>query len=256
MSTKLSASGLIALTMRAIKQQGVRLISGAPWSLGVFVLSLPFALLLPGLFRWVHPGLVAVLVAVNLWALVRLSMAWHRQIALSGPAGGAALRLGTAGWKYLALLVLFIAVAAALVLANSVMPFLVYVGLNNVGGDALFFGCVIAAWAVMWGGLPYLLGTFALSLPRVAVSGKYDFRLMRRRLRTSVWPLVAAQLMLIGSAALTSATLNRAVLERSGGSMALGALGILSCVAAIVLATAMCAVAYRELVTGAGNGAA
>lgn len=256
MPSKLSASRLITLTASAIRQQGARLMTDAPWSFGVFVLSLPFVLLVPTLIQLMHPGFVAVLVVVNLLALVRISLAWHRQIALNGSTVGAAGRLRGAGWKYLALIVLFIAVAVALVSANDVMPFLVYAALNNVGGDALFFVCVFVAWAVMWGGLPYLLGIFALSLPSVAVSGKYDFGPMRRALRTSVWPLVGAQVMLIGSAALTRATLSRAVFEKSGGSIAYGALGILFCVASVVVATAMCAVAYRELRPGTGGIAA
>lgn len=252
MSSKLSGSRLITLTASAIRQLGARLMTAAPWSFGIFVLSLPFVLLLPRLIMLVHPGLVAGLVAVNLLALVRISLAWHRQITLHGRAQGAAGGRRGAGWKYLALIVLFIVVAVALVVVNDVMPFLVYAALNNVGGDALFYICVFVAWAAMWGGLLYLLGTFALSLPSVAVSGKFDFRRMRRALNTSVWPLVGAQLMLIGSAALTSAALSRAVFEKSGGSFAYGALGILFCVASVMVATAMCAVAYRELRSAAG----
>ncbi|MFD4839890.1 hypothetical protein ACFWP0_20470 [Achromobacter sp. NPDC058515] len=255
MSTKLSASRLIALTACALKQQGARLMTSAPWSLAVFVLSLPIVLLAPRLIELAHPGLVALVAVVNLLALVRVSMSWHRLIALSGPAEGPAWRLGRAGWKYLGLVVVFAVVAAALVSANDVMPFLVYVALNNVGGDVLFFGSVLAAWAVMWGGVPYVLGTFALSLPRVAVSGKYDF-LRMRKLRASIWPLVGVQLMLIGSAALARDTLSRAMFARSGGSFAFGSLGILFCAASVLMATAMCAVAYRELARGAGDGAA
>lgn len=252
MPTKLSASRLVTLTASAIRQHGRVMMTAAPWSLALFVLSLPFVLLTPKLIQLVHPGFVAILCAGNLLTLVHVSLAWHRRIAAYGAAEGPR----GAGWKYLVLIVLFSALAVALVSANDVMPFLVYIALNNRGGDVLFFACVFAAWAVMWGGLPYLIGTFALSLPSVAVSGKYDFRRLRGALRTSVWPMVGMQLMLIGSAVLTRVALSRLLWERSGASLAQSVLGIVFCVVSVLVATAMCAVAYRELRADAGDRAA
>lgn len=217
----------------------------------MFFLTLPITLLLQ------HLGLVYtkyfLFAVVNVLALTRMSAAWHRHIVLGERADAADRRWGKGEWKLLALLVVLIAAATGLAYATSRVPILIYFSLNG-GADSVFYVSLFLALAAMWGPVLYLASTFALSFPRAAVAGTYDLWRMRRARRVSAWPLMSVLFLLAVFMVLTGALLAVAVSDISLASIALGGLGILLCVALVAVATAMCAVAYRELAADAGGG--
>ncbi|MGH8818507.1 MAG: hypothetical protein ACREX5_18070 [Achromobacter pestifer] len=243
MSTKLKASRYLALSAATLKQRAGDLFRAAPWAFCVFVLTLPLTLLLPHL-SLVATGFLLVGV-INVLALARISVAWHRDILSDGRSGRAGWRLDRAEWKYFALLALFIAVVLAVVYATSRVPILIYFSLNR-GGDTVFFISLFLALAAIWGPVLYLAATFAQSLPRVAVSGTYEFLRVRRASRVSAWPLMSMLFLLAVFLAFTGGYLSVGVSKMSATAIALGILGILVCTAQVMMTTAMCAVAYRE----------
>ncbi|HEY9273745.1 MAG TPA: hypothetical protein VIR09_22455, partial [Achromobacter sp.] len=69
------------------------MLAAAPWSLAVFTLSLPFALLIANLFPY-GGWLFLALALINLIALARMTFAWHRVITLPDSPGERHARQG------------------------------------------------------------------------------------------------------------------------------------------------------------------
>lgn len=250
MSTTLKASRYFALSAATLKQRAGYLLRAAPWAFGVFVLTLPLTLLLPHL-SLASSGFLSFGV-INLLALARMSVAWHRDIVLQGRSGVAGPQSGRAEWKYFALLAFFIAVVLAVLYVTYRVPIIIYFSLDR-GGDTVFFICLFLALAAIWGPVLYLAATFALSLPRVAVSGTYAFLRVRRASPVSAWPLMSMLFLLAVFLLFTGAYLSVAVSEMSAAAIALAVLGVLLCTALVMMTTTMCAVAYRESSASAGS---
>jgi len=242
-TTKLPASRYFALTASTLRQRGGALWRSTPWAFAVFVLTLPIALLLPHLSLVYSPFFL--LVVVNVLALTRLSVSWLRQTVAGGHADDADWRLGKPEWKVVALLALLIAIGMGLMYATARVPILLYFSLD-ANADSVFFVCLFLALAAIWAPVLYGVSTFAPSLARVAVSGQYDFWRTRQARRVHAWPMMSMLFLLAVFVVITGALLSTAVSDMSAAAIALGLAGILLCIALVMMATTMSAVAYRE----------
>lgn len=230
------------------------MLGAAPWSLAIFTLSLPFALMTSRLHQYVDLLWVA-LALVNLIAFARMTFAWHRVVVL-GEAGRATTeRGGNAEARHLVLLAAFAIPVAMLVGANGDVPFIVYVLLNGAD-DARFWVALIAVQLLIWVPVFYVLATYGLSLPRVAATGEYGFRNIRATMQYPRWPLMLLLLVLLSVAGYFNSDLvelrrHLTGADAIGGAIAgtiPGALGVLLCVPIIFVTMAMYGVAYRDSV--------
>lgn len=246
MSKPLAAGRFFAEAFGVIRQQGRRMVAAAPWSFGLFVLSLPFALLVSRSFGSIQYAFL-VLALVNMIALARMTFAWHRVIVLGDAvnAGGG----GNAEAKHLALLMLFVIVAAAVLRATADMPIVIYFAMGGVG-DTRFFVTLFAILAVLWVPMLYAGSVYALSLPRAAVAGEYGFREARAAMPFKRWPLAAALFALILSVGLAKVMMLNVANRLKVSDIAYGVLFLACTIIMTLVVTAMCAVAYRESTRG------
>lgn len=254
MSGTLASGRYIAQTLRVIRQQGARMLAAAPWSFGLFILTLPFAMAVPrfgGSVRY----LFFALALLNLLALARTTYAWHRTIVLADAMDSRGVQQTEAEAKHLALLTLFIAVPVLILRATEDIPILIYFAMDGAS-DARFFIALFLAMAAVWGPMLYAGASFALSLPSAAVSGKYGFRALRIAMRVKRWPLVLALLMLTALVGFAKSAMREVVRYATASGVAYTVLFVVLSIVMIVFVTAMFAVAYRETVDAVDGGAA
>lgn len=222
------------------------MLSAAPWSLAIFTLSLPFALMTTRLYQPID-GLWVLLALVNLIAFAKMSFAWHRVVVLPDAARATAERGTTAEARHLALLAAFAIPVALLARANGDVPFIVYMLLNGAE-DARFWAALIAVQVLIWVPVSYLLATYGLCLPRLAATGEYGFRTIRATMRYPRWPLMLVLLLLVSVAGYFNSDLVELRRHLTAAGAYAGALGILLCVPITFVLMAMVGVAYRDSV--------
>lgn len=220
------------------------MLAAAPWSLAIFTLSLPFALMTTRLYQRIDL-LWVVLALVNLIAFAKMTYAWHRVVVL-GDAGRSDATQGSTGEaRHLVLLALFAIALAVLTRANGDVPFIVYVLLNGAE-DARFWAALVAVQLLIWVPVCYLLAVYGLCLPRVAATGEYGFRSIRATMRYPRWPLMAMLLLLVSVAGYFNSDLVELRLDLTNIDALWGAVGVLLCVPITFVLTALYAVAYRD----------
>lgn len=253
MSSKLGARDLMAATAGTIRREGRAMLAAAPWSLAVFTLTLPFALLVYRLNQ-ARDLLWVALALVNLIALSRMTFAWHRVVVLrgAGEAGGAGnigdigdVRGGTAEAKHLLLLSALAIGTAVLMRATGDIPFVLYMMLDGPA-NAVFFGSVIAAIALVWVPVLYLLAAVGTSLPRAVATGEYGFRSMRAAMRYPRWPVMLTLFLLIVVATFAYGYLFPLTYFVREAELAKGVFTILLSVVMTFVLMTMLAVAYRD----------
>jgi len=246
LSSKPGARRFLAATAGAISQRGRAMLAAAPWSLAVFTLSLPFALLIANLFPY-GGWLFLALALINLIALARMTFAWHRVVTLVDPPGVAAARGGVAQARHLALLAALVIAVTAVARATGDLPYVVYM---VVGGsnDNLFWGALFASLALIWVPMLYALAVYGLSLPRAATTGEYGFRGARGAMPYKRWPLMLALLLLVAAAGHAGYTLRMLASGYTDAELAQGAVSVLLCVPITFVVATMYAVAYRDSV--------
>lgn len=255
MSSKLGARHLIAATAGTIRRQGRAMLAAAPWSLAVFTLTLPFALLVYRLNQ-ARDLLWVALALVNLIALSRMTFAWHRVVVLQGAGNtgntvntGAA-RGGTAEAKHLLLLSALTIGTAVLMRATGDIPFVLYMMLD-APANSVFFGSVIAAIALVWVPVLYLLATIGPSLPRAVATGEYGFRSLRAAMRYPRWPVMLTLFLLIVIATFAYGYLFPLTYFVRAAELAKGVFTVLLSVFMTFVLMTMLAVAYRDSAQGA-----
>lgn len=244
MARKLAGRRLIALTFNAIGQYGRNMVAAAPWSLCVFFLSLPFALLASksvGAIQFVF----LLLALINLLALARMTFAWMDVVASRDVVIEQPKRPANAEAKHLALLVLFVVVAGAVLRASADIPLWLYFALNS-GGDAKFFVALFSLLGLIWVPTIYAGAVYVPSLPRAASSGEYGFKVVRQTMAFRRWPLAIVLFGLVVSAGVTKTLVVDVARRVTLSGIAYGLLGMLICTAMMVIAAVMAAVAYRE----------
>ncbi|ALM86558.1 hypothetical protein ASB57_29740 [Bordetella sp. N] len=225
------------------------MLGAAPWSLAVFVLTLPFALLTSTLYQY-RDVLFAVAAVVNLIAFARVTFAWHRAVLLADDAGtGVEGGRGGGGVRYLVLLVAITIAVTALGRVTGDVPFVLYM-VMNAPSSLVFFGALIPLLAVVWLPVLYLVATYGLSLPRVAATGAYGFRGLRAAMPYKRWPLLLMLLVLVLLAGIAYGFLYPLTYYLTAEGAVQGALATLLCVLAVFVVTAMYAVAYRDSALG------
>ena len=135
MSNTPGARRFIAATASAIRTQGRAMLAAAPWSLAVFTLSLPFALLTPKPYQF-RDWLFVVLALVNLIAFARMSYAWHRVVNHAADDGAARGSAGEA--RHLVLLAALAIGVTYLARVCGDLPFVLYALLDGKT-DKVFF---------------------------------------------------------------------------------------------------------------------
>jgi len=243
-SSKLGAGRFIAATVGAIRQHGRAMLAAAPWSLAVFTLTLPFALMtsrLYGLVDW----LILVLALVCLIAFARTTYAWHRVILLGETAHAAAPRGGSPEARHLVLLGGLTIAVMALARATGDLPYVLYM-LMGGANEPLFYGVLIALLTVVWVPVLYGLAVYGLCLPRAVVKGAYGFGVVRAATRYPRWPLMLGFVVLLILAAHAANDLLPLMYDYVGVQALQGVLGAVACVAMTFVLTAMIAVAYRD----------
>lgn len=247
MSSKLGARHLIAATAGTIRRQGRAMLAAAPWSLAVFTLTLPFALLVYRLNQ-ARDLLWVALALVNLIALSRMTFAWHRVVVLHGAGldgNTGAARGGTAEAKHLLLLSALAIGTAVLMRATGDIPFVLYMMLDGPA-NSVFFGSVIAAIALVWVPVLYLLATVGPSLPRAVATGEYGFRSLRAAMRYPRWPVMLTLFLLIVVATSAYGYLFPLTYFVRAAELAKGVFTILLSVFMTFVLMTMLAVAYRD----------
>lgn len=249
MSSKFGARHLLAATAGVVRRQGGAMLAAAPWSLAVFTLTLPFALLVYRLNQATDLLWVA-LALVNLIAFSRMSFAWHRVVVLGDVSGARVAHGGTAEAKHLLLLSALAIGVAALMRATGDVPFVLYMMLDG-RADAVFFGSVIAAIALVWLPVLYLLAAYGLSLPRAVATGTYGFRGIRASMRYPRWPLMLTLFLLLAVATLAYGYLYPLTYFVTGAGVARSVFAVLLSVMMTFVLMTMLAVAYRDSAEGA-----
>ncbi len=242
MSNTPGARRFIAATASAIRTQGRAMLAAAPWSLAVFTLSLPFALLTPKPYQF-RDWLFVALALVNLIAFARMSYAWHRVVNHAADDGAARGSAGEA--RHLVLLAALAIGVTYLARVCGDLPFVLYALLDGKT-DTVFFACLTALMALIWLPVLYALAVAGLSLPRVAVTGEYGFRDARAAMRYPRWPLMLALLLLLAIGSFVAMDLQPLLYYPTGARIAYGVVGTLLCVLITFLLMTMVAVAYRD----------
>ncbi|EHK63588.1 hypothetical protein KYC_24687 [Achromobacter arsenitoxydans SY8] len=220
------------------------MLAAAPWSLVVFTLTLPFALIAPafyGTLAWV----TLALAAVNLIAFARTTFAWHRVAVLGTAPDVGAARGGSGEARHLVLLGLIAIGLTALARATGDLPYVIYMLLGGAN-EPLFYGVLIASLVVLWAPVLRAVAMYGLCLPNAAVKGEYAFQAMRAAMRYRRWPLMAALFALLVLGAQTAGQLWPLAYAFTGLGLAQGAVAVLGCVAMTFVLTTMFAVAYRD----------
>jgi len=220
------------------------MLAAAPWSLAVFTLSLPFALLTStqyGAMGW----LFLALALVNLIAFARMTFAWHRVVNPIDAWNADAARGGTAEARHMVLLGAFAIAVTAIARATGDLPYLLFMVIGG-SNDGLFYGSLMALLVLIWVPVLYALAVYGLSLPRAAVTGEYGFRGIRAAMRYKRWPLVLALFALLAMAGRATNALRPLTYQYTDAALAHGAMNIVLCAAAAFVATTMYAVAYRD----------
>lgn len=246
MSNPFGAGRFIAETTHALRQQGRAMLAAAPWSLAIFTLSLPFALMTTRLYQRIDL-LWVVLALVNLIAFARMSFAWHRVVVLGDAARATNGRGPAVRTRHLLLLAALAIPAAILARANGDVPFIVYVLLNGAD-DARFWLALIAVQVLIWLPVCYLLATYGLGLPRIAATGEFGLRTLLTMKRYPRWPLMLVLLLLISVAGYFNGDLIELRRHLTNADAFAGALGVLLCVPITFVLMAMYGVAYRDAV--------
>jgi hypothetical protein len=245
-SHTLGASRFIATTAQTLRQQGRSMLAAAPWSLAIFTLSLPFALMTTRLYQPID--LLWVLLAlVNLIAFARMTFAWHRVVVLGDAAPATAGRGAAAQTRHLLLLAALALPVAVLARANGDVPFIVYVLLNGAD-DARFWLALMAVQVLIWLPVCYLLATYGLGLPRIAATGEFGLRTLLTMKRYPRWPLMLGLLLLISVAGYFNGDLIELRHQLTNVDAVTGALGVLLCVPITFVLMTMYGVAYRDAV--------
>lgn len=228
------------------------MLAAAPWSLAVFTLTLPFALLVYRLNQ-ARDLLWVALALVNLIALSRMTFAWHRVVVLHGAGrdrNTGAARGGTAEAKHLLLLSALAIGTAVLMRATGDIPFVLYMMLDGPA-NSVFFGAVIAAIALVWVPVLYLLATVGPSLPRAVATGEYGFRSLRAAVRYPRWPVMLTLFLLIVVATFAYGYLFPLTYFVRAAELAKGVFTIFLSVFMTFVLMTMLAVAYRDSAQGA-----
>ncbi len=251
MARKLAGRRLIALTFNAIGKSGRHMVASAPWSLCVFFLSLPFALLA---FKSVGAiqFLFLLLALINLLALARMTFAWTDVVASRDAVVEQPKRAANAEAKHLALLVLFVVVAGAVLRASADIPLWLYFALNS-GGDAKFFVALFCVLGLIWVPTISAGAVYVPSLPRAASSGEYGFKVVRQTMVFRRWPLAMVLFSLVVSAGVTKTLVADIARRATLSGIAYGLAGMLICTAMLVIATMMAAIACRESSRGSAE---
>lgn len=220
------------------------MLAAAPWSLALFTVSLPFALLTANLFPY-GDGLFMALALINLIALARMTCAWHRAVKPGDLTGAGATRSSAAQARHLALLSALVIAAIAMARATGDLPYVIYMVLAG-SDDAVFWSALCAALALIWVPTLYALAMYGLSLPRAAVTGEYGFQAARAAMPYKPWPLMLALLMLIAAAGHAGYILGMLAYGYPDVGLARAAMSALPCVPLVFVVAAMYAVAYRD----------
>lgn len=220
------------------------MLTAAPLSLAVFVLTLPIALILTWYAgSYLHPFLL--LAALNMVALARVTLAWYRMTILEGaayvwtPWGGRA-RVG-----YLILLALLVTVAAVLLQMTGDIPYAVYVFLSE-SGQIAFFCALFVVLVILWTPFLYLGTVCLLSLAHAAATGKFGYWRMPHATRFKRWPLMAALCLLMACAGMTRSMLTDYGKAWSTDNLGYGVSGMVLCILLAGVVIVMSAVTYRE----------
>lgn len=220
------------------------MLAAAPWSLALFIVSLPFALLIANLFPY-GDGLFMALALINVILLARMTCAWHRVVKPGDPAGVGATRGSAAQARHLALLSALVIAATAMARATGDLPYVIYMVLTG-SNDTVFWSALCAALALIWVPTLYALAMYGLSLPRAAVTGEYGFQATRAAMPYKPWPLMLALLMLIAAAGHAGYILGMVAYGYPDVGLARAAMSALPCIPLVFLVAAMYAVAYRD----------
>lgn len=220
------------------------MLTAAPWSLAVFVVTLPIALILTW-YAGPYLPLFLLLAVLNMVALARVTLVWYRMTILEGAAYVWTPWGGRARARYLIVLVLLIAVAAALLQMTGDIPYVVYVVLSE-SSEVLFYGALFVVLLMVWTPFMYVGSVCLLSLAHAAVTGKFGYWRTRPSLRFKRWPLMAALCLLMSCAGVTRSMLTDYGKIWSTDNLGYGVSGMLLCIVLAGVVTVMSAVAYRE----------
>ncbi|MFY3603590.1 hypothetical protein ACOTHZ_12745 [Achromobacter xylosoxidans] len=241
-----NASGALSFfnaTAGAIRRHGRAMLAAAPWSLAVFLLSLPFAILAASLY-WLKGGLFLLFALVNLIAFSRMTYAWHRVIARADDtridAGGS-----TAQAWHLVMLGLLAVVVTTLARATGDLPYVLFT-LMNGPDSGLFFAALVPVVLVLWLPILYGLALLAPALPRAAITGATGLRGVRAAMPYPRWPLMLALGILVSAGGLA----HSALYEYLGYALDGGPYWIVAYLTLFIVMTfvvgAMVSVAYRD----------
>ncbi len=243
MSNARGALSFFNATAGAIRRHGRAMLAAAPWSLAVFLLSLPFTILAASLY-WLKGGLFLLFALVNLIAFSRMTFAWHRVIARADDtrieAGGS-----TAQAWHLVMLGLLAVVVTALARATGDPPYVLF-ALMNGPASGLFFAVLVPVVLVLWLPILYGLALLAPALPRAAVTGATGLRGVRAAMPYRRWPLMLALGILVSAGGLA----HSALYEYLGYAVDGGPYWIVAYLTLFIVMTfvvgAMVSVAYRD----------
>lgn len=242
MSNTFGAGHFIGATASVMRHRGRAMLAAAPWSLAVFVLSLPFAILAASLY-WIRGGQFLLLALVNLIAFARMTFAWHRAIAGEG-VRAEAVQGGTPQAWHLVMLGGLAIVVTALARATGDLPYVLYM-LLNAPPTALFFAALLLVVLVIWLPVLYGLATLTPALPRAAMTGVAGFRGIRGESPYPRWPLMLTLGMLVSAGGLA----HNKLLEYRGYATSEGLAWVAVYLALFIVLTfvagAMVSVAYR-----------
>jgi hypothetical protein len=228
-------------TAGAIRRHGRAMLAAAPWSLAVFLLSLPFAILAASLY-WLKGGLFLLFALVNLIAFSRMTYAWHRIIARADDTRIDAPGSTAQAW-HLVMLGLLAVVVTTLARATGDLPYVLF-ALMNGPDSGLFFAALVPVALVLW--LPILYGLLAPALPRAAVTGATGLRGVRAAMPYPRWPLMLALGILVSAGGLA----HSALYQYLGYAVDGGPYWIVAYLTLFIVMTfvvgAMVSVAYRD----------
>ena len=156
------------------------MLAAAPWSLAVFTLSLPFALLTPKPYQF-RDWLFVALALVNLIAFARMSYAWHRVVNHAADDGAARGSAGEA--RHLVLLAALAIGVTYLARICGDLPFVLYALLDGKN-DTVFFACLTALMALIWLPVLYALAVAGLSCRASRSPANMDSATRARRCAT------------------------------------------------------------------------
>ena len=244
MSSKLGAGRFIAATVGVIRLQGRAMAAAAPWSLAVFMLTLPFALVASTPYQ-MRDWAILALALVNLIAFARTTYAWHRVVVRGEAAHAGPTRGGNGEFRHFVLLGGLAIGVMALARATGDLPYVLYM-LMGGANEPLFYGVLIAMLALVWMPVLHALAVYGPSLPRAAVKGDYGFGAVRAGMRYPRWPLMLALLLLLVLGAHAANDLRPLAYDYVGLQALQGVLGAAACAAMVFVLTAMYAVAYRD----------